>query len=314
MKKIKSDSDVSKICNFLKLNFNTNILNVTPLKGGEQSKAYAFSCNNEEFVIRVSRRKIGFEKDKYAALNFSQNTPIPEIVQIGQYQERYYAISKKIQGKPLRKDSDIDSPELLKDIVVSLMNIHKIKIPKESKFGVLDIYGKSNFKTWKDWIFKNYILVLNDDESYVTWEQIYKVKFVDKKVLDKLFEELKKFVKFVPNEKYLIHGDFATGNIIIDGKHVTGIIDWSESTYGDFLYDVAWFDFWISKINFATEFRNYYKEKNIEISDYQERIYCHKLFIGLHTLGIYAAIDYEDGYTYTLNKVKQLLKNIDQNK
>jgi aminoglycoside phosphotransferase (APT) family kinase protein len=36
-----------------------------------------------------------------------------------------------------------------------------------------------------------------------------------------------------------IHGDLQITHVFVDGDHVTGIIDWSEASHGDALYDLA---------------------------------------------------------------------------
>lgn len=39
----------------------------------------------------------------------------------------------------------------------------------------------------------------------------------------------------------LVHGDYRTGNIMIDGDHVAGILDWEFSHWGDRREDIGWF-------------------------------------------------------------------------
>jgi aminoglycoside phosphotransferase (APT) family kinase protein len=36
-----------------------------------------------------------------------------------------------------------------------------------------------------------------------------------------------------------VHGDFGSNNVLADGEHITGVVDWSEAMIGDPLYDVA---------------------------------------------------------------------------
>lgn len=39
----------------------------------------------------------------------------------------------------------------------------------------------------------------------------------------------------------LIHGDFRTGNLMIDGDQITGILDWEFTHWGDRREDIGWF-------------------------------------------------------------------------
>jgi len=36
-----------------------------------------------------------------------------------------------------------------------------------------------------------------------------------------------------------VHGDLQLGHVFVDGDRVTGIIDWSEASQGDALFDLA---------------------------------------------------------------------------
>lgn len=42
-------------------------------------------------------------------------------------------------------------------------------------------------------------------------------------------------------ELVLVHGDFRTGNIMVDGDQVTGILDWEFTHWGDAREDIGWF-------------------------------------------------------------------------
>lgn len=44
-----------------------------------------------------------------------------------------------------------------------------------------------------------------------------------------------------PGAMVLSHNDFRTGNIMIDGDAVTGILDWEFASWGDPLADIGWF-------------------------------------------------------------------------
>ena len=36
-----------------------------------------------------------------------------------------------------------------------------------------------------------------------------------------------------------IHGDLQVDHVFVDGDEVTGVVDWSEASQGDALFDVA---------------------------------------------------------------------------
>jgi aminoglycoside phosphotransferase (APT) family kinase protein len=42
----------------------------------------------------------------------------------------------------------------------------------------------------------------------------------------------------------LIHGDLINRNVLVSDSRITGIFDWGCASYGDHLYELAWFEFW----------------------------------------------------------------------
>ena len=44
-----------------------------------------------------------------------------------------------------------------------------------------------------------------------------------------------------PNAVTLVHGDFRTGNYLVDGGRLTGILDWELAHWGDPREDIGWF-------------------------------------------------------------------------
>ena len=44
-----------------------------------------------------------------------------------------------------------------------------------------------------------------------------------------------------PGELVLVHQDFRTGNYMVDGRGLTGILDWEFCAWGDPLSDIGWF-------------------------------------------------------------------------
>lgn len=43
-----------------------------------------------------------------------------------------------------------------------------------------------------------------------------------------------------PERVCIVHGDYRTGNLLYDGSHITGVLDWEMAHPGDPLEDVAW--------------------------------------------------------------------------
>ncbi len=72
-----------------------------------------------------------------------------------------------------------------------------------------------------------------------------------------------------------------------DGE-VTGVIDWAESRYGDFLWDVSWINLWSPKLEFKKMFEANYSAAGRSVPWFEERIQCYTLLIFLRVLGFFA--------------------------
>ncbi len=103
-------------------------------------------------------------------------------------------------------------------------------------------------------------------------------------------------LKFCPEDRYLVHGDYGFGNILSDGTRITAVIDWEASMYGDFLFDVAWLSFWSRKPDLESLYAEHLKSQNREVPHFAERILCYKLYIGLRTLSFFAYSNQKEKY------------------
>ncbi|MDD3999077.1 MAG: aminoglycoside phosphotransferase family protein [Candidatus Shapirobacteria bacterium] len=294
------------ILDFLKSNFSKDVYDVKPITGGERSKAFIFESTDKKYIFRENRHEIGFKKDNYAADNFGKNVPIPKILKIGPFENHYYAISEYCEGNSLNGSGDKFSKELVNNLLLTLDQIHSISIGNGG-YGIADSEGKATYSSWEEWVLKDTTVVTKDDGNYFTWEEVTKIPFVKEEIINILFKEIEKLLLYIPKKRYLIHGDFATGNVMVKDNSVTGVIDWNEFGYGDFLYDVAWLDFWINGNDFAGAYKSHIEEMGMDMSDFEKRIRCHQLFIGLTALGIYAALNLKEVYLSTLDKVKCII-------
>ena len=107
----------------------------------------------------------------------------------------------------------------------------------------------------------------------------------------------------MPNLHYLIHADYGGNNLMSDGKKITGVLDFGNSSYGDFLYDVAWLDFWWNELDYKKEFYNYYAKKGVDLTDFEERILCYQLHMGLGILGFFIMSEQKDKYDYAKKRI-----------
>lgn len=294
---------------FLEQVFHQKISDLTQVQGGERSDTYAFNSQDRSYILRINNEKIGFEKDKFAAEQLGSLLPIPPIIDIGTYEQKYYAISVRFNGESIRHDQPQDD-RLIQNILATLDQLHQSPVQSANGYGWFDAYGIARYGSWQAWVTKPLIMVKKpQSQDMYTWKEIFSVPFVNGHDLHQVISTLNQLIRYVPSEKYLIHGDFGPGNILISNHQVTGIIDWNEAAYGDFLYDIAYLDFWTDSLDILQPALEHYQRQGKDISNFHARIHAHQLLTGLTALGIYAALNLSEPYTNVVNRIhtKKLL-------
>lgn len=261
---------------FLDEYFRNFVNNLEEIASGEFSQAFSFENNGNKFVVRFnSNTDEGFKKEDIISNEYSQ-IPTPRIVDIGKYKEFYYSLTKSYEGSQLHK---LDK-ELFRKVLPSLfetMNIiHRSKV--EEGFGLWDLNKKGKFDSFEDQLSS----FIKEDR----WEEFSKEhKFFDIEFAKNLKDEFESLLRFIPKEKYFLHGDFGRTNIFANEDKIEGIIDWSEAMYGDFLLDLAWLAFWEEKVDIIDEYYKFNKNNNsLNMDNFDERIRLYLLFSSLNNI------------------------------
>lgn len=287
---------------FLSKQMGEQITNLQRLSDGLFSQAYSFTADEKEYVVRLNKHEKDFKKDIYAYQNFGDKLPIPKIIKYGKYNDVLYcAITPKCKGVTHDELDHEAAKKVLPEIIKSVEIMRLIDVSETSGYGLLDENGKSEHDHWNSAIMFFY----NHKFPKIDVERLLKNSILNKTFFEKHLKRLLKLLKFIPKERHLIHGDFGFDNLIVDNDKITGILDWAESRYGDFLYDVAWLDFWSNNIEYAKEFKKYYSANNISIPHYNKRIECYRLHIGLNSLILAAYLDNEQDYEQITKKLKK---------
>ena len=251
-------------------------------------------------MIRVNSYDQNFRKDAYVAEYFAtEQIPAPAIVEIGKFDEKFfYAISKKAEGVTVNHMTPDEYQKVLPEMLSVLDAIHSTDIRATSGYGKWSPRnGVGEFDSWRDFVLSVGVHVKSGD--------LFETSFLEKDVWEKVYSEIERLVEFSPNERWLVHSDYGGDNIVSDGEKVTGVLDWASSLYGDFLYDVAWLSFWSVKNDPEKIAENVYRNKGIP--NFEERLRCCKLRIGLGSLSFYAYSNQKDKYDLIKERTLSLL-------
>ncbi len=293
--------DKNKIEDYLKNNFDDRAEIIKEFSGNEVSRAFLFTAQNREYVVRIDSVDDTFAKDKYAYENFS--TPeliIPKTVKLGKIKEElFYSITEKLEGVPLSELNDVELKNALPDIALVLRRIHDTDISKTTGYGDWEIDGKGNNKSWE-----NYIFSLRKSKYY-SWDKMFSEDKYEKELFDKAYGKMVSLSKFLPEDRGLLHGDYGFSNVLIENGKVSGVLDWGISKYGDFIYDIAWLDYWSEETDYGEFLKDYYKDKNL--SNYDERLICYKCHVGLTSSGFFAKYGDTSGYEFAKSRLLEFI-------
>ena len=76
-------------------------MSVESVGEGAWSRCYGYRQGDDDLVIRFGKYVDDFQKDQRAFAYAGPGLPIPEVLDIGQAFDGYYAISRRLYGVPL---------------------------------------------------------------------------------------------------------------------------------------------------------------------------------------------------------------------
>ncbi len=252
---------------------------------GEWSRAFTFRRADREYVIRFSALQEDFAKDRLAARFAAPDLPIPRIVELGEAFGGFFAISERAFGGYL---DDLDGAQMraiLPSLFAALDAARQIDLAGSTGYGGWGADGKASHPTWRDALLD----VANDPPTHRTygWRARLAASPTGTGPFDEGFAHLQALADHGPDERHLIHSDLLNYNVLVSDNRVSAVIDWGCAMYGDFLYDIAWLQFWSpwypawQGIDFGREALRHYESNGLDVPEFDERLRCCQVRIGL---------------------------------
>ncbi len=252
---------------------------------GAWSRCFAFTDDGRERVIRFGDYVDDFEKDRRAAAFASPALPVPEVWELGEANGCYFAISTRAYGEPLELLGEREWHAVLPGVFAALDALRAVDVSATSGFGGWDASGAAAGASWRDFL----LSVDADTPQRRTygWRQ----RLAESPVGDTPFaagmRRLFELVDACPVERSVVHADLINRNVLVDAGRITAVFDWGCSFYGDFLYDLAWLEFWspwhpsLAATDIRAEARRHYAAIGLDVADLDARLRCCLIHIGL---------------------------------
>lgn len=306
MPDIRPQLDLTAVDGFLRGRLGAPVEALRALRGGEICRAFAYTLAGKRYVIRFAARESGFVHDRFAHQRFAPlGIPIPPIHEIGRWGAQAFAISSYVPSDPIHHLSAARQEALAPRVVEMLDRIHQIDIGDISGYGDLDDDGKGRAPTWPAYLAA--IATEDPHDFFGRWSRLYDESFLERRLCEELLARMHALLPYCPQERSLVHGDFGFDNVIAAEDQITAVLDWANMKYGDFLFDVAWLNFWPSPVPYDDLFRRYYAERGRVLPHYEERIRCYTCHIGLTALRFFAHTGQRAPYDWASGRVRGLL-------
>jgi hygromycin-B 4-O-kinase len=297
MSTIKSEMDNQSAAAFLQAYWGETVEELEAIEQGEVNRAYFFQFRKQDYVVRFNAQLDGFQKELYLSNNFSsEDLPIPTIIEIGPISGMYFAISKRAAGTTL-SHYDTNQLPLLQAMLIKLFtDMNKLEVGDTQGFGWVLPSGDGSHTSWQGHLESSF------DETepgfWHGWHGLFDGSFLDKGLFDTLYAKMMKLAAYSQTERYLVHGDFHTGNLIADGSRLTGVIDWELAMYGDYMFDLATFHLWSPHVKLPELYYKHCQSEGREIWHFEERLLSSLLCKGLDALRFYAKTHNEQAYVH----------------
>jgi hygromycin-B 4-O-kinase len=270
---------------FLVARFGRGVSEVSPVGEGAWSRAYAFRSDGAEYIVRFSALDEDFHKDRIAADYSSRDLPIPAVAEIGEARGGFFAISERASGGFL---DDLDKDQMramLPAIFAALDAARRVDLSETTGYGGWGADGNAPHHSWRAALLT--IGKYEPGERTQGWQERLVASPTGSRPFDEALARLDALIPDVAEERHLIHSDLLNYNVLVADARISAVIDWGCAMYGDFLYDLAWFEFWSPwypawrGIDFRSEAIRHYSSIGLSVPRFEERLTCCLIHIGL---------------------------------
>jgi hygromycin-B 4-O-kinase len=291
-----SESDVLAI---LCERFAMPIEDLAIVSGGQIAQTYGFSAGGERYILRITQHMgANLDKEQFIQrLLAASPVPVAPILQVGRLGDLHYAISQRMPGAPLTALPPDAFEELFPALLQTLDDVHAVDVSATSGFGIFDDDGVGFFPSWRA-----SLTSIREEEPewdfYGKWHTLFETTFLERDMWNGIYARMTELLAVCPEERSLVHGNYGFGNVLAVDARITAVLDWLDAKYGDFLFDVAWLDFWSTALNVRGRVGARYAERGISVPHYAERILCYECYIALDGLRFFAKRQNEASYRW----------------
>jgi hygromycin-B 4-O-kinase len=278
---------------------------LVPVGGGQIAQTFAFTAEGRAYIIRFNHTNmlVNLEKEAYIYRHFAAPlVPIPPVHQIGHLDGFVYAITEKMPGRSMMELPQAEVIASIPAMFATLDAIHAGPVDATTGYGIFDANGVGLARSWRESLAR-----IDEEEApddfFGRWHHMFEDTILEREVFQRVYAAMVRLLDRCPEERGLVHGNYGFGNLLLADGQVTAVLDWINAKYGDFVYDLAWLDFWAPALHFGERFAAHYTAQGRAVPAYAERLRCYEYYIGLDALRYFAKTDQHPEYIGTRNRL-----------
>ena len=265
---------------FLEASLQGPVSNLQPFARGLHCRIFSFEFQNQQLVLRLAHDGSHVLKEWQAHHYLGSALPIPGVFKEGAHAQQYWAIVARCPGqalaqKPFRLAQPVDHNVLID----SLLKLHTHPVLCQFRgFGSLGWESGQGLVSWH----KHLISVFGQSAETLASDSL-----LSPECFNDYYQRLIQLLPYCPQEAWVLHGDFKAQNIIVNQGQITGIVDWSGLGFGDFLYDVAVYSFYLPASErqlFLQQALTRYQQAGFDLTVCHQRLAAYTLHSALGAL------------------------------
>jgi hygromycin-B 4-O-kinase len=283
---------------FLEVHLGPGLELVADLPQGEWSRAFAFRHRRRDRVVRFNPLRASFDLDLVAPRFASAGLPIPAVIEIGEVDGGWFAISERVDGEFLEDLSPAGMEAALPAVLDMLEALRAADTSESIGFGPWDASGQGTYTSWREYLIDVECGV--PAELRGGWQDVVAGTALGQSAFDAAVAEVVRLAPGCPGHRHVVHSDLLNRNVFTSTGRVTGVIDWQCAMFGDHLYDLAWFTFWapwhpgVASIDWRRRALDRFRSTGADLNDADARLRCYEAHIGLRHLIYNAGRDRAD--------------------
>jgi hygromycin-B 4-O-kinase len=211
----------------------------------------------------------------------SDSLPIPRVLEVGETESGFYAVSERVPGKHL---DELKEPELrlvLPKLFDALYELQKLDLTDTQGVGLWRPDGAG--PSWG----AELLSVAEPRDRLAGWRERLDASPQEARVFDAGLERLRQLAPQLSEYRGIVHNDLLNRNVLVDKGRLTGVIDWGNAFYGDPLYDNALFLYWWSwypewqEIDLQEILDRHWDKYGGRPPQLEERLLCCLIHVGL---------------------------------